>query len=188
MGMEEVSWFQRVLSVDTPSLFSSNLQNEINLHKFATNQTENLYYVSTFVFLILVPFLYDKVTAIKNTDYLSFFSPNRLLIFVSASFVAYNYDMWNIIFTQLCFFTTLFILIHYAWLSFKTGDRTVSPFLIVALYLATQISFLILGYRFLRIWDVTEYKEFLIPLAFSVYAIEVVTRARRLAVVHVKSN
>lgn len=43
MAMEEVSWFQRVLEIETPKLFEGNGQDEMNLHNYASSYIEDLY-------------------------------------------------------------------------------------------------------------------------------------------------
>lgn len=43
----------------------------------------------------------------------------------------------------------------------------------------SQIAYLVGGENYLRLWDVTEYKELWIPLGFAFYAAEVAARALR---------
>jgi hypothetical protein len=171
IGMEEVSWFQRFLFIDTPDAFMGNKQQELNLHNFATNKFENLYYFTAFMFLIVIPFIKDKTSLFENPRIPSLFIPSRFIIFVSAIIMAHNYDMWNIIFTQFSFFITLFILIHYIW-SMRFIERTFLLPILCLVYLLTQVLFLIYGSGFVRNWDVTEYKEFFIPLSLLIYSIE----------------
>ena len=174
LGMEEVSWFQRVLSFDTPELFKSNTQGEFNLHNFATNYVENAYYFCSFVFLILLPFINDR-TRLLGQNPLSFFVPSRFILLVSAIFVAYNYEMWRILLTQLSFFMTFFILTYYAWLGGRRRENLFVAITGVILYVLTQVSFLAFGGFRLRI---TEYKEFFIPLDFLLYAFEILRKAQ----------
>ncbi|RDC66117.1 hypothetical protein [Adhaeribacter pallidiroseus] len=44
IGMEEISWFQRIFTIKTPKIFEGNIQNEMNLHNFYSNETENVFY------------------------------------------------------------------------------------------------------------------------------------------------
>jgi uncharacterized membrane protein len=87
--------------------------------------------------------------------------------------------MWNTLYTQFIFFITLFILIYY------TGNRRLyentflSPMLLIV-YGLTQVVFLASGSMFLRSWDVTEYKELLIPLSFVLYSLEILQKANKL--------
>ena len=44
-------------------------------------------------------------------------------------------------------------------------------------FLSSQVALLRFGDDFVRLWDVTEYKEFMIPVALLVYALEILHRA-----------
>jgi len=180
IGMEEISWFQRALSIETPEIFKGNIQNEMNLHNFATNKVENAYYLSAFIVLILFPFVYDKLFIHKQKDLFSFFTPSRFILFSSAIFVAYNYDMWNSLFTQLSFFMTLLILMHYAYSYVRIDFNIIVVLSVIAVFVLTQAVFIVFGGDFIRAWDVTEYKELFIPLAYLLYSIEVLQRAKHL--------
>ena len=78
--------------------------------------------------------------------------------------MAYNYDMWNILFTQLAFFLTLFILIYMTWATRQVKTTFLYLALLTLTLVLTQILFLVLGHRFIQGWEVTEYKELLIPI------------------------
>jgi hypothetical protein len=179
IGMEEISWFQRIFSFETPYYLEKNMQDEFNLHNFATDSFENVYYFSAFIFLIILPFVNDVTSLFKRHEWLSYFIPSKFLIFVGAIPIAYNYDMWNIIFTQLSFFITLFILIHYIrWYTGSDDNSILFPILLVV-YFLTQVLFIMYGSAFIRIWDVTEYKEFFIPLSYVFYSVEIMGRVRK---------
>jgi MFS family permease len=178
MGMEEISWFQRVLNIETPDTFKDNRQKELNLHNFFTNPLENAFYFASFVFLILIPFVHENFRLIKNQNLLSVFIPSRFILFASAIFVAYNYDMWNILFTQLAFFVTFFILGYYAWLYIRMRNNAGFVVALLIIYTLSQVLFIIYGDNFVRLFDVTEYKEIFIPLGFLLYSLEVVQRMK----------
>lgn len=179
IGMEEVSWFQRVFSITTPEFFEENIQHEMNLHNFATDKIEDAYYFASFVFLIVLPFFNDRFSLLKKNGLVSFFMPSLFVLFASTVFVAYNYDMWNILFTQLSVFVTLFILAHYTWLYLRLGDNSLVSLAVIISFVLTQTLFLAFGDRFVRPWDVTEYKELFIPLAFLLYSLEILQKAKR---------
>jgi hypothetical protein len=107
-------------------------------------------------------------------------APSRRVVYVAALAFAFNYDMWNGLATQLCFFATLFILLHDAGRSGRPAARRALG-LLAGLFVVTQASFLVFGGRMVRNWDVTEYKELLLPLAAAVHAFELAHRARALA-------
>lgn len=178
MGMEEVSWCQRYLSIKTPEVFRANMQGEINLHNFATETVENIYYFSTFLFFAVFSFVYDKTHLSKGNKCISFFIPSRFILFISAILLAYNYEPWPFpVYIQFGFFITLHILVHYVWSAFKgVNDLSKEKYYLSALltvYILTQALLIVRGNTFLRSWDTTEYKEFFIPLSFFIYSLEV---------------
>jgi len=59
VGMEEISWMQRVFSLSTPdALLGLNKQQELNLHNISTGFSELLYYTGSFALLTLAPFIW----------------------------------------------------------------------------------------------------------------------------------
>ncbi|MEP0885309.1 hypothetical protein NDI49_27545 [Trichocoleus sp. ST-U3] len=181
LGMEEISWFQRSLAIDTPEAFQGNLQNEMNLHNFATSYVEVCYYFSSFAWLVVIPFIKHIISNIlpigKRTAL--FFVPSQFMIFAGAISVAYNYYMWNQITTQIAFFVTLFTLI-YTIIYSRSNRNKILLVSTVAVYVFTQGVFLLYGSSLVRTWDVTEYKEFLIPLSFVIYSLEILSKANKL--------
>lgn len=173
VAMEEVSWFQGVLKIPTPAAFQGNSQGELNLHNFVTSDAENAYYFSTFLLLVLGPFLVHEAGWFRGSPVIRRFVPSRVLVAVAAPMVAFNYDMWNGVLTQLTFFLSVWILLYYlraSWTS-TPGRQIFSS--VLALVLFCQGVFLLNGSHFKRLWDITEYKELLIPLACCFYAAEV---------------
>lgn len=181
VGMEEISWFQRVFSIKTPEVLAMSPRDEMNLHNLATDEIENIYYFSAFLFLVVIPFVHEKTKFLEKNDLVSFFSPTRTVLLTGAIAMAYNYDMWNIIFTQLSFFITLSILLHYARRELVTGISYALTLTLSIVLAGTQILFLLFGNGFIRIWDVTEYKELFIPIAFLVYSLEMLAKAKHFA-------
>ena len=182
IAMEEISWFQRVFSIETPEAFSKNYQNELNFHNFFTNSAEALYYFGSFCFCIALPFVNDNTALAKHFPAFSFLIPSRFILLISAIFVAYNYDTWNIIFTQVSVFITIFILAYYSFAVWKTGEPLFIPILILGTVTITQLIFLLTGHTLVKGWDVTEYKEFFIPLSFLFYSLEILFKSSQLCV------
>jgi hypothetical protein len=175
MAMEEVSWFQRELQIETPKLFESNSQKEMNLHNFATNFFENLFYFGAFVFLVVFPFIRFLLPSITNNNYLKTFLPRPFIGVIGSIACAYNFDMWNIIFTQIAFFGSLMILCVFAIFSSVRNERYIILFTIL-LITTSQILFLVNGINFEYLWEITEYKEFLIALALFIYSWDIFIR------------
>jgi hypothetical protein len=70
LGMEEISWGQRVFGVETPEFFASrNLQSETNLHNFSSAYANRLFYSSVFLVGVGLPSL-----AIFNSRFSPFVS------------------------------------------------------------------------------------------------------------------
>lgn len=174
LGMEEVSWMQRVLEIKTTGVFEQNKQKELNFHNFMTDPIENIYYFGAFIFLVFLPFLFTFFSFPKKFEYLQEFVPGKFILLVSCIIFAYNYDMWNIIFMQIAFFLSLFILCYYAIVD-RQKNQSVRLLLLLTIFLMIifQGIFILRGHHQIRNYDVTEYKEFFIPLSFFLYSIGV---------------
>lgn len=179
-GMEEISWGQQFFFFQTPDIFAGNTQGETNLHNYATNLSENIYYCSSFLYLVLLPFLLrsNRISGAGRSGLL----PGDLSIMTASVIYAYNYDMWNGILTQLTFFMTASILVSSAPdISQKRKKQLISiPGALLATCLATQLIWLFFGDRFVRIWDVTEFKELFIPLALTIASAEMLEKTREM--------
>jgi hypothetical protein len=182
ISMEEISWFQRVFEIKTPELLIGNLrneQNEFNLHNVATNKTENVYYISAFLFLVMCPFLRSVFPFITLNNYINFFTPRSLTIIPGAIGAAYNYNMWDNPFMQVTFFGSTITLLLFALFCKKRTDKVIAIFTLL-LIVITQVVFLTYGSRFIRNWDVTEYKELFIPLGFFLYSLSLFHTSKKL--------
>lgn len=185
IAMEEVSWFQRILNIETPKVFGRNAQNEMNLHNFATNYIENIYYFGAFLFLVVLPFIRLFFLFVSSNNYLRVFVPLPFIAVVGSIACAYNFDMWDIIFTQIAFFGCVVILFIFAIFSSSKSEQYM---ILLAIFViaVTQIFFLIKGANFSRLSEVTEYKEFFIPLAFFMYSLNVLSSINQVSL-HEKS-
>lgn len=187
LAMEEISWFQRVLEIETPKAFEKNLQHEMNLHNFASNLVENVFYLGIWLFLIVLPFLYLLFSFISKNRYFQIFIARPFVVLIGAIAFAYNFDMWNILFTQITFYATLIILIaFYYFSSYKKEKFYILAILI--LMMVSQFLFLLKGDNFERLWEVTEYKEFFIALALFIYSLDVLVHLQRLPLNQAKVN
>ncbi len=185
IAMEEVSWFQRVLDIETPKMFGRNAQNEMNLHNFATNYVENIYYFGAFLFLVVLPFIRRFFPSASSNNYLRVFVAPPFIAVVGSIACAYNFDMWNIVFTQIAFFGGVIVLFIFAIFNKNKDEQYIILFAIFIIVI-TQILFLVNGVNFSRLWEVTEYKEFFISLAFFMYSLSVLNNINRVSL-HEKS-
>jgi hypothetical protein len=176
IAMEEISWFQRVLEFQTPSEFSNNAQNEFNFHNYATNLFENYYYFGSFLYFVVFPFVWRALYDESKSIYIKILLPQPYLILVCGIACAFNYDMWNVFLTQISFIGVVIVLFVLHIFCKKKPDKFFIAF-ILFLIIGIQIVFLANGNRFIRLWDVTEYKEFFIPLVFLGYGISVYRNA-----------
>jgi hypothetical protein len=179
IGMEEVSWFQRVLNFETTKIFDGNTQNETNVHNFASDYFENAYYMGTCLFFVMLSFLYLLFPSLSNNKYLRLLIARPYIAVIGTIPCAYNFDMWNISLTQISFFSSLVILISFAIFSNNKNERYLIVFTIV-LIVITQGLFLIKGEEvFMRLPEITEYKELFVPLVFCIYSLDVYTYINR---------
>ncbi len=178
IAMEEASWFQRTLEIETPKIFGANIQHEMNLHNFYTNPVENIYYNGVFLFLVILPFVRFLFPCILNNNYLRIFVARPFIGVIGSIACAYNFDMWNIIFTQIAFFGSVLILCVFFIFSSSRSEKYIISFTIL-LITVTQVIFLANGVNFARIWEVTEYKEFFIPLALFIYSMDLFAYMKR---------
>lgn len=169
IAMEEISWGQHILGLETPDAFSGNEQHEMNFHNFATNRVENAYYFGAFLFLVVLPFLKVLFPATASKKVVAPLLPRPFIVPLGALICAYNFDMWNILFIQVTFFGSLIALSLLFMLGTDKQERLVVVVTLILL-IATQVIFLTNGDNFERLWEVTEYKEFLISLAFFAYS------------------
>lgn len=180
-GMEEVSWFQRTFHYATPTFLSSNTQHEANLHNLDSKTSEQIYYVGSFVLLILIPFVADQSDLLNWIPGIKLFVPNITVLFSCALLSAYNYNLWNRTSIQFAFFATLWILVFYSVRAFQEKSSLVPwryfPILVLGLFVISQVIFLWQGSRFVQTWNVTEYREMIMPYGYVVWTLEILRRA-----------
>lgn len=175
IGGEEISWFQRVLDIETPAMFGGNLQNEMNLHNFETNAIEVAYYCTAWAIVVALPFAMDHFPPARDVALLRGFAPDRLMIALAAPMVGYTHDQWNQAPSQLMVYATALVLLVYVRRA--AGTERACFVASLAAFVAIQAAYLTWGERFIRYWDVTEYREFFIPLALLVWCVQLFRRA-----------
>lgn len=165
IGMEEISWLQRVIGFQTPSWMPPGNQGEVNIHNQMISTSENLYYTGAVCFLVALPFANDFMKPGWRPDWLGRLVPTRTTVLVAAPMAGFTWDMWNVIPIQLGVFLTLFVLVAYAAAAIRDNDsgRLLVLFILLATLLPLVL-FLWLGSAQIRWWDSTEYKELFIAL------------------------
>lgn len=187
IGMEEISWMQRILDTDSNDFFLKyNIQHETNLHNINTVLSETILYVGGLTVLVIMPFYREKLVGLLiklKCKWLEPFLPSAWLFLpfaVMAGFIgAYTTKA-----QPLVFFASIFTLALLIVLTRKSIRERKS--LNVALYAATATVVLVTAHTFLffpysaypiRPWIYTEYLEFFIELGLLVYTIDFVFRS-----------
>lgn len=178
IGMEEISWFQRAFQIATPPLFLNNAQVETNLHNFATDTFEYIYYLGAFALFGVIPLIKRNFQKYQWYSSIDPVLPDNLSFHISAIAAAYNYDMWNLPLIQVAFGITLFGLFFYAVDTSHPIAKGLQIILIV-IVIVSQVTFIMKGNTLLRQWDITEYKEFFIALTMLAFAFEVLGKIRK---------
>lgn len=181
---EEFSWFSRWLNMDAQWVRQMNTQNEVNLHNMNTNLSEYLYYCGAFALLILFPFIRDSFSRLRSAASLQLLIPSREIALISAPLVAFNFDNWNTPITQAMFFVTCAILVVYTVTELlgKNRRKAAAPAAMFLGIVIIQLGFLALGHNQVRMWEIREYKEFLVPTAVLLYSMDMLFAGRRLAI------
>ncbi len=188
IGMEEISWMQRVLGFETFGLFlARNSQGETNLHNINTTLSETLFYVGGAIMLVIMPFYRDHVSRIlarlKLPQFISFLPSRWLLIPFSTIFGLMGLGTAmrpSILFVTIFIHT---ILIHGIFTTVQTRRYELTAVYIVAAILqhAAVYTFLTFPYELhgIRFWLYTEYIEFFIAGGLLVYTIDFLLRRQR---------
>lgn len=181
IGMEEISWGQRIFGLATPTAFSANEQNEINLHNMYNSLLFNLAYrTGVFAGLIVLPFVVETAPRNRLFDWLADFLPSRFVLAASAPLVGFDYNLWNFFLGPLLLAIALVILASYAAAASARGDRGETALFgaLAAFAVMSQTVFLTFGNGAGHTWVISEYRELLLAAGLAVYAIEVTVRLR----------
>ena len=173
LGMEEISWLQRVVGFGTPAqLAELNWQAEFNFHNIQTDLTELVYYAGAGLFLGVLPLLRGVAAPGIAGHPLAAFVPDRGVAAVAAPAAIFTYGQWNLLPVQVAGWLTLFVLLAFARAARRRGDgREGLLFLALALAVAAgQALVLAQGPAMADLPDASEYKELFIAFGFAWYA------------------
>lgn len=179
LGLEEISWFQRVLDVESPEfMLNRNGQQELNLHNLATGFTGNVYFVGGFAVCCALPFFLGDRQLPSRLGPLEPLIPSRMVLLAAATSSAVVYEMWNIVWIQLTFWLTVAMLVMTATTARSAPTRTTAWF-VLGVSVVVAVAFLAGGDAMVRSWDDTEVREVIVPFGLFLAAHETLVRAGR---------
>lgn len=173
IGMEEISWGQRIVGFETPDGISArNWQNEFNFHNIHTDISELAYYLGTGFFLIILPLAEPSLRNWKPASFFVDFIPNRAVAALSAPMVFFSYGHWNLVPIQMLTFVTLLAMLVFAVGASRrcrVGESRLFA-AIAALVGIGQILALYYGPQMLDVPDATEFREIFISIGLFAFA------------------
>ena len=173
LGMEEISWMQRILGFGTPErLAELNWQGEFNFHNVQTDLTELVFYAGAGLFLGVLPLLRDALTPALAEHPLAAFVPSRGVAAVSAPVAIFTYGQWNLLPVQIACLLALLALLAFARAARRRGDggENILFLALAAAVAAGQALVLAYGPAMTDLPDASEYKELFIAFGFAWYA------------------
>lgn len=190
IGMEEISWFQRVLEIESSEFFlERNAQLETNFHNMYTHTSEHVYYIGAFILLAVMPYYRKEIgnflDGLKLTSLRVILPPSWLIapFIVAGAFVrganraVGEAPSMAVVVGSLVLMAGLIVRFSQsrAWLEL---GHIIATFVLFVLtfwffasfdYASTEI----------RVWVPTEYHEFFIAWGIAAYGISVVFQVCR---------
>jgi hypothetical protein len=175
LGMEEISWMQRVFNIETPEFFNEHSwQKELNLHNLQNNIANLGFYCGSWCFLIFLPFVAtNSFFDVRKIKLLRIIIPDQKVMLFSMPIATFVIGYWNFIGSQIVFFGSVSILLIYF---LYTSRKATIAFMMVEL-ITMQLIFLFGGYVGVEnakyFSEYNETRELLIALAYFYYSIHV---------------
>lgn len=180
IGMEEISWMQRILEVESNEFFvENNMQSETNVHNLHTHLFQNIYLFSAFLFLILVPFFREQLSSLLQylrRDYLEKFLPSRWLLLPFSIIVGF---VWPSGYTYssvlIAFIITVFVMVYEMHSALGKRNYMKSLYISTLLMLLVTTAYMTTFQNSLyevRNGAATEYTETFIAFGMLVYAVD----------------
>jgi hypothetical protein len=141
-------------------LFLLGMQEIMNLRNFLTTPLYALYRLGSWAVLILLPFMVTFGPRLRLFDAFHNFLPPPWIAAMSAPVACFNYNAWPFLPTQVVVVSSLLMMAVF-WQRARQGGQEKAWLFGAAtlLIIVAQVIFLVLGDRFIRHWDVTEYQE-----------------------------
>lgn len=185
IGMEEISWMQRVLNFETSDFFlERNIQNEANLHNLNTGVSEKMFYFGGFLTLILLPFFHGPLSAFlrdHERPELGMLLPESWVLVPSSLMVGYVGTSIEGDPTQgIASMVTVFLLFRLGVTSLRAGN--LPKFMIYSAFLALVCLMLYYFSTYdyskvdIRSWARKEYLELIIALGLLGWAVSALSQ------------
>lgn len=187
IGLEEISWGQRILEVESSEFFKeNNMQGETNLHNINTALSETVFYAGGIIFLIILPFYRRHIAAaMKKVKVLAPLEPFLPSAWLSVPFGALLGFMggWNVAFRPLLLFLYAFgfaalVVFIMRLVRQRQYIYAAGVGLVVIIALAGDYTFLTFNAELLQVrsWYYTEYLELFIEVGLLIYTIDFMFR------------
>lgn len=182
IGMEEISWMQRILDFETGDFFlERNIQNESNLHNLNTGATEKAFYFGGFVALIVMPYFQRPLTEFLHSlrqHELATMLPAQWLLVPSSVMVGYvGTSVVEDPTAGIAAMVTALMLFRFALDAVESGNLTkfliygaFLALLVLAVYYYTTYNYSLVE---IRSWARKEYLELIVALGLMGYAVSV---------------
>lgn len=168
--MEEMSWGQHWIGWSAGAFFEGNIQDETNLHNFATNKFEAVYYTTAVAVFVVLPHVWPRHPD-RLLGSLEFLVPPRAYALAGLPVAGLMYHEWNVVPYQIWFFLGLFIALSAYGALKRQASRQAGPALVLALVLiGAQAVFLINGSALIHGYEVSEIRELVIAMLVAGYA------------------
>lgn len=193
LAMEEISWFQRILEIDSPQfLLEHNQQQELNIHNLNSRLMNSLYYVAGFILLVIIPYFRENIiNALRRLNFngLVPLLPAKWLYlpFALASGFYLPYQIlpkpYFLLPKELLAvgIITIILLVHSAWNAYNLQKNIVLVLSLVAIMIITATSLMSLFGEYIYRFNYNgfqEYREFIIALGCAVWGIDVSMRLK----------
>ncbi|WP_395446808.1 hypothetical protein ACHMW7_17130 [Aminobacter sp. UC22_36] len=167
--MEEMSWGQHWIGWTAGPMFAGNVQNETNLHNFATYRFEAVYYSAAFLLFVVLPVAWPSHVAAWLRP-VGQFVPPRLFALAALPLAGLLYEEWNIVPYQIWFFMGVVIAFRLAAeLRQAPAAYRASGLAVAVLLPASQLLFIFGGHRMADGYELSEIREFLIACVILLY-------------------
>lgn len=185
IGMEELSWVQRILDVETSTFFKeNNMQGEINLHNINTPLSEKIFYTGALCVLVALPFYKEKLKVLlrKLGNYwIVRFLPSFWLLFpfaTTAGLLGFYKLRWLSVMILAMFCLGVLVFELSRSISEKKRIMTAGLLVLLTISFLSFIVFLLFNYDEVGIRRQvgSEYFELFVQVGFLAYTIDFIFR------------